>query len=265
MIIVKLAGGLGNQLFQYSFGQYIQNKYKLKVIYDISFYESKKRLSHEKLTIRNFPEIKLNTIKYAGLMLNIKIFKKSLNSIIVTENNLNNVKNYDNKIYIGNWQTYKFSLEIKNILMRELNFESKELTNYINILNIVNYKTTATIHVRGTDILSGGYGGKFKPLNENYYIKALNYFSNIERIVIVTDDPEYAKSLNFKSYPLQIISTEDVLVDFMVLRNAKNLICANSTFSWWAGFLGNSENIIFPNDLNFTKIPDFIPKNWIII
>ena len=36
MIIVRLWGGLGNQLFQYSFGQYLEIETDKKVFYDVA-------------------------------------------------------------------------------------------------------------------------------------------------------------------------------------------------------------------------------------
>jgi len=38
MQIVKLSGGLGNQLFQYEYGKYLAQKYNDQVSYDASFY-----------------------------------------------------------------------------------------------------------------------------------------------------------------------------------------------------------------------------------
>ena len=40
MVIVKISGGLGNQLFQYAFGKAIEKKYGYVVKYDLSYYEN---------------------------------------------------------------------------------------------------------------------------------------------------------------------------------------------------------------------------------
>ena len=50
MIVVKLSGGLGNQMFQYVFGQYLVEKFNSKVEYDIDFYGDQ----DPKLDFRNY-------------------------------------------------------------------------------------------------------------------------------------------------------------------------------------------------------------------
>jgi predicted glycosyltransferase len=39
--------------------------------------------------------------------------------------------------------------------------------------------------------------------------------------------------------------------DFAMLYYAKNLVCSNSTFSWWAGLLGESTMNWFPDTMNY--------------
>ena len=45
MRVVKISGGLGNQMFQYVFGKYLSKKYNEKIYYDVDWYKNlKKRL-----------------------------------------------------------------------------------------------------------------------------------------------------------------------------------------------------------------------------
>ena len=56
MIVVKLSGGLGNQMFQYVFGQYLSKKYNSKVEYNIDFYDNQ----DDRLDFRNYELDKFN-------------------------------------------------------------------------------------------------------------------------------------------------------------------------------------------------------------
>ena len=40
MVIIRVFGGLGNQLFQYAFGQYLQSQSGLIVNYDFEYFEN---------------------------------------------------------------------------------------------------------------------------------------------------------------------------------------------------------------------------------
>lgn len=63
MIIVRLWGGLGNQLFQYSFGQYIEEKRSEKVFYDVSSFGTSDQL--RKLEIYSLiPDLLLNNVRF---------------------------------------------------------------------------------------------------------------------------------------------------------------------------------------------------------
>ena len=50
MKIVKISGGLGNQMLQYVYGQHLSKKYKEKIYYDIEWYKNQKK----NLYLRNF-------------------------------------------------------------------------------------------------------------------------------------------------------------------------------------------------------------------
>lgn len=46
MVIVRLWGGIGNQLFQYSFGEFLREKYQVDVIYDIASFGKSDKLEN---------------------------------------------------------------------------------------------------------------------------------------------------------------------------------------------------------------------------
>ena len=43
MRVVKISGGLGNQMFQYVFGKYLSKKYNEKIYYDVDWYKNLKK------------------------------------------------------------------------------------------------------------------------------------------------------------------------------------------------------------------------------
>ncbi len=113
------------------------------------------------------------------------------------------------------------------------------------------------MHMRLTDNNNLYYSKK-------YYSKVLKNIIN-HKICIVTDDELNSEKfledngvLNYK------ILSGTVKEDFSRLANAKLLICAPSTFSFWAAIANNfAQNIYVPKKfLEYIKKP---PMNWIII
>jgi hypothetical protein len=61
------------------------------------------------------------------------------------------------------------------------------------------------------------------------------------KFLVITDDVEYAKSY----MPFEIPTLHfEIGLDFYIVNNAKWLIIANSTFSWWAAWLNQKVNKI---------------------
>ncbi len=97
------------------------------------------------------------------------------------------------------------------------------------------------IHVRGTDFL---LSETHRLISSDYYQRAISLLVESQRISsirVVTDDLLYARSiiepLRLSSPTLECHYTREatnVVEDFNTLRNANFRIIPNSTFSWWA-------------------------------
>ena len=84
-------------------------------------------------------------------------------------------------------------------------------------------------------------------LRPKYWDDAINLMlqkNKDMRFVIITDDPASARS--FIGRPSIPIVHKDIGFDFFVVNNAKYLIIANSTFSWWAAWLSRANTILAP-------------------
>jgi|GEM_PF-6532902 len=130
------------------------------------------------------------------------------------------------------------------------------------------------LHVRGGDYL---LYEKYYKLQSTYYLNAIQK-ANQDRnmnIKVYTDDPFYASQIisemNLKSnskYKFEFMTAErDPWITFHGLVNAQALIVANSTFSWWAGWLAsrNGKIVIRPSLYYAKKIQpkSFYPVSWL--
>lgn len=76
-------------------------------------------------------------------------------------------------------------------------------------------------------------------LDAEYYRKAVKCFKK-KPVLIVTDNIEVAKSVLGEKY---FYTSNSPIVDFYILATAKELIMANSTFSWWAAYLSGADTV----------------------
>jgi len=133
-----------------------------------------------------------------------------------------------------------------------------------NIFNTKNTLTTQpeydelTIHIRETDYKAANVNSY---LGDNTYINIIKN-SKFKKHTIVTDniDSQLIKTLvqnyNCKIFTKQMsvdwrypYFSKNELDDFNYIKHSKNIFLSQSTFSWWAAFLGNPDQIIFPYNL----------------
>jgi hypothetical protein len=133
-------------------------------------------------------------------------------------------------------------------------FHQQSLKYFFNIQPIVTNKDKLVVHVRETDYIEIG-----KFLGYDFYRKMIDS-SGFKDIIIVTDNSNCETvrrlisdgcTLNTEGYvdKFEHHSDKRGMVDFTTLLCSENIATSQSSFSWWAAFLGNHKRIIMP----FTK------------
>lgn len=102
------------------------------------------------------------------------------------------------------------------------------------------------IHTRRGDYLTNK---SLHVLDETYYKRALTYLSD-EQKIIIGEDPSL--TWEKETIPGDVYQSGDAFEDFKTLMScSKGLVLANSTFSWWTGYLNpylETDKIVFPLD-----------------
>jgi hypothetical protein len=259
MIITRLVGGLGNQIFQWAIGKSLSEKFDKPLYLDINFYKTQVGVTKRNFALQKFPSLKYKT----------EIPNNDFNFHILTDNF--NYTNFDlqpnlNYYLDGYWQTEKYFENISTIIKNELS-PSEEILTYINNLNLVN-QNSVSLHIRRTDYVNQQHNHPVLPIE--YYQKALDIIGEYENILVFSDDIEWCKNhLYFNN--MVFIENNDEIIDLFLMSTCKNNIIANSSFSWWGAWLNKNLNkkVISPNtwfgsSLNLNT-SDIIPNNWIKI
>jgi len=294
MIIVKLSGGLGNQLFQYSFGRYLSLKYDTELKFDVQlnieasdFTPRLLGLSSYKVDL-NFAtsnEIKKYKIFNEGYLsiLERKIIQKIpfLNKKMIIEKPfkvINKENLYNDCYYEGYWQSEYYFESIKDIIRHDfrLNFDLNEANKVI--ANDISDSFSVSLHIRRGDYLSVNSNAKiFSICSLKYYQDAINFFKNKYEtpfFYIFSDDILWAKE-NFvgENFVIVDINQDDPHSDMYLMSQCKHNIIANSSFSWWGAWLNHNENkiVVVPKhwyrdvDKNANAVFSLIPENWLIV
>jgi hypothetical protein len=104
--------------------------------------------------------------------------------------------------------------------------------------------------------------------NRSYYRRALSRFPKRQfRLVLCSDEPEKARRLVGRE-DVEVFSGADDLADLALLSRCPRLVLSNSTFSWWASFLGCKKEMVLAPDRWFFRDSreaafDIYPPDWI--
>jgi len=251
MNVVKLCGGLGNQMFQYAFGKTLE-KLGYRTLYNDRFYKKVQDPQRE----FNLPKFKVDIhITHSLNPRNIRESKYRFDII----NNCN---------FHGYWQHpryYSKALpELKNEFQVKPEFYTQE---FLELSELIVKSNSVALHVRHGDYVTKN---SCYVLPFNYYAKAIAMTEG--ELFIFSDDMDWCKKMftpQIFNRPITFIHLADYL-DFELMKLCKHKIIANSTFSLWTALLDGEGTVIapklwrnkagepYPSGLNF----DF-PENWI--
>jgi hypothetical protein len=302
MIIVKLWGGLGNQMFQYALGKKIAHLNHTELKLDVSLLLD--RSPRKNFTYRNFDLDIFNVsaqiasaedIKYFKVaknkfekiikIINQKIFgiatNKKFNYIIESQFNFNPIilKAVDNTYLDGYWQTEKYFNDIENIIRNEFILKIKPTQKIKDLEEKILNTESVCINVRRGDFVNNPVANKFHGVCD------IDYFNEAIAIIeqkisnpyfyIFSDDIDWCRA-NFKDvkHNYLIVDHDFAGKNFeyylYLMTKCKEFIIPNSSFGWWAAWLSENrkKNIIAPKKWFQSKTrnySDLLPDSWIKI
>jgi len=288
---VLIYGGLGNQMFQYALNTALNQKGgKSKILFSNFFYDDYHNGFNLKQAFKlklPFPSILYSFIlMHGGLLYKNKIaayfFRKLITKYRKKKYTIYTEKVeflYDETVFhktssllIGVWQVEAYFKDISEIIRREFLFKKPKDARNRKLIQEINTCNSVSIHIRRGDYLTSKRTELFTVFkNETYYINAIDYINKrIENphYYIFSDDIQWVKE-NLKIANCTFVDHnkgKNSYIDMYLMSLCKHNIIANSTFSWWGGWLNNNKNkmVIIPECwLNAKDCPGIYPSEWV--
>ena len=275
MIIVRLIGGLGNQLFQYACGRNLALTNDTELKLDLSGFEKDKKRRYEldnfniiesiatKEDLRNITWIKgLQILKDRTPfgVLTSSAQKRGLRYVAEKGPSYDsNIMKLRGDVYLnGYWQSEKYFQDIAPTIRRE--FSLREEPDEYNERNLSMIKgcNAVSLHIRRGDYVLEPKTMKFHGvLGDDYYSKALDIIKERvanPQVFVFSDDIQWVKENLESDLPLNFIDgngPDRGHDDLRLMWSCKHHIIANSSFSWWGAWMSGHEDTVV-----------IAPKRW---
>jgi hypothetical protein len=260
MIVTRLDGGLGNQMFQYAFGLYLARKHQTQLALDLHSYQtgpqhgymldrfqiSAAPLSHQ--ASQRIPK-RYRTVgsKWLPDWLRPKVLRRVKERPFgFHEKYLNNS---DNSYLVGYWQSEKFFPGLRDELVRQFTPIAEVSDASQRVIECMQTVPSISLHIRRGDYVNNSEISQiYEPLTLEYYRASFERFAEQHEQVqafVFSNDLQWCRehlrlsaTTHFVDHTQRNSAHEDL---FMMSHAACNVI-ANSTFSWWAAYLNNRDD-----------------------
>jgi len=286
IVIVDLAGGLGNQIFLFEAARFIASINNSRILINKSNVD--KYHSGGKSRIEDF--VFPNDIKFFKfspwinkIYIKFRIFIATFNNCsqslsLILDENYNSHKR--NKIYrmvsqknpkliiiSGFWQSFAY---FNNDFEYKLESEGKK---FLKLSNEIDSQHPIIFHYRLGKIdnrWEHGWGALSPKFLSNALFTLKRHNPSLKNIWVFSNDLPEAKilteTINHAHYKLFYIDDSELSPAELILlfSRSKIIVCSNSTFSILAAKIGNVKHVLVPSELSRNGHNSFeLPADWI--
>lgn len=293
---VRIEDGIGNQMFIYAHARELQEKYGGEIVLDTHAITSKHWISlphlflNEHVRVSNawdklelYPLVLLKKIIFCffkpktlkqykfwgklGLLIQYQIpYFDSLVKPI-----------FRSGYVIGGWMSDKFFADVQEIMHEEFKVKEPVSENNRRVIEELNSCESVCLHIRLGDYLDEQWRSKLYLCDNDYYNNAINeikkHVSNPVFYVFAPTHRDFEmiqKDFKFNA-PVKLLDLGNTdYEDLQLMYACKHFIISNSTYSWWAQYMGSNPNkvVVAPSLFNNVKawdMHDIYQSNWKIV
>lgn len=261
MVIVRLTGGLGNQMFQYAAGRALADRLGAEFLLDTRAFAH--ALARNVYTRRAYA---LAPFKLRAQLATAADLKSWPLWVVETGMRLRFVRplfhrwhfesaiTYDTSLLtlqepvclVGYWQSERYFLDNADRIRADFTLRQPLTGANAELLELARSGDSVGLHVRRGDFVSLNDAAQVHGLcSVDYYRRAIGLVRNRYpecRFLVFSDDTQWARAELPLDPSAVFVSGNEARPeqDLALMSACKHHIIANSSFSWWAGWLGCS-------------------------
>lgn len=297
MIVSRIDGGLGNQLFQYAYGFYLARKHRCTLWLDTRLFEAQPTHGYllDQFRIeaaaagpeildclpgryrwRNKAERRVGGWKRLQSLFSQGKLRRHKETPFGFQPRHLNVS--DMRYLVGYWQSEQFFPGMRDELLAQFSLRNPLSQESENVLAQIQTSNSLAVHVRKGDYVTNPAAFKiYYQLGPDYYRWAINDWAQrqtavdreLEIFVFSNDFSWCREHLTFpwKTKFVDHNQAQTAHEDLVLMSAAQCCVISNSTFSWWAAWLNQrKEHVVYaphnwfqPGTLDGNNI---VPLGW---
>lgn len=244
MIISRITGGTGNQLFQYATGRRLAYKLNTELKLDLTIYDKRK--------VHPYGLDQFNIKATVATQEEIKFCKEfsAKNGLGVQKNSsLQEVLNYPDNVYLQGYWGLRYFADIADIIRSDLTLKNPlSLNAEIWKQKILSSECSVSMHFRHGDYVYNPFykdnriWADIPPLD--VYCNCLNVLKQVYKnitVFVFSNNLQYLKENLHLDVPIEFVEGNAHDVEELYLMSlCKHNIIPMSTFSWWAAWLNQN-------------------------
>ena len=271
-------GGLGNQLFQYAAGVYMQKILLRDPKYSLIGFSSSKNTPRSFMLGDLINEDDKATLGRLGLAF-FKLLSFFFHSVWVAENSLGDFPlervSRNSCVLLGYFQRHKYVDAVSTDLIKSLS-----LSNVFSPVFSSQTNNDIAVHIRFGDYLTNLETRSFHGLSAmSYYVEAVKFLESshsYDKIMIYSDNQQkafadFTYEYGLGGLPVSVSTCTSEYDDLAKISSSKGIVISNSTFSWWAAWIGTQLhecNVVAPKP--WFAIPtaaedNLLPAGWTVL
>lgn len=285
MIIIKLKGGLGNQMFQYACGRHLAQKHGDVLRLDLEWYQpggvaagdTARSYALDSFLISSHAASKEDILRVRGRQSRIgTVIKKIVRKLIPVKSYVFDPAVLEQKgdVYLdGYFQSERYFKDSEPIIRNEFRLRNAFGEAAYAIAQDIDRSDAVALHVRRGDYVSNKNAQAFHgSCSPDYYREAISLIAkrvDAPTFFVFSDDVDWVKG--HIEIPNAVYVSRKEIADteeLILMSKCKHAIIANSSFGWWGAWLNENPNktVIAPKqwvaDPQVNTV-DAVPAEWI--